>query len=134
MKEELEKKLYEKYPKIFRQKDLSMQETCMCWGMECDDGWYWLIDKLCDTIQNYTDINGKDQVEATQVKEKFGGLRFYVIGANDLVDGMIWLAESMSHNICEKCGSTKDVSSTKGWIVTLCKTCMEEYKKVRQGV
>lgn len=31
---ELQEKLFEKYPKIFRQKDLSMNETCMCWGIE----------------------------------------------------------------------------------------------------
>ena len=33
-----EKELLEKYPKIFLQYDLSMKETCMCWGFECGGG------------------------------------------------------------------------------------------------
>ena len=77
MKPELQKKLYEKYPKIFRQKKLSMKETCMCWGIEAGDGWYDLIDQLCAQLQFNTDKNRYPQVEATQVKSKFGGLRFY---------------------------------------------------------
>ena len=34
MKKELQDKLYNDFPKIFKQKDLSMKETCMCWGIE----------------------------------------------------------------------------------------------------
>ncbi len=126
----LEKKLFTKYPKIFRQKDLNMQETCMCWGIECGDGWYWLIDNVCGSIQNYIDDNkGVEQVEASQVKEKFGGLRFYTSGNDDRIDGMIWLAESLSYKICENCGSQDNVKQTKGWIVSLCHKCTEERMK-----
>jgi hypothetical protein len=126
----LEKKLFTKYPKIFRQKDLNMQETCMCWGIECGDGWYWLIDNVCGSIQNYIDDNkGVEQVEASQVKEKFGGLRFYTSGNDDRIDGMIWLAESLSYKICENCGSQDNVKQTKGWIVSLCPKCTEERMK-----
>jgi hypothetical protein len=51
MDRELQQKLFDKYPKIFRQKDLSMQETAMCWGIACGNGWYDLIDALCEEIQ-----------------------------------------------------------------------------------
>jgi len=132
---ELQKKLFEKYPKIFRQKDLSMQQTCMCWGIECGNGWYWLLDKLCDYIQSMIDNNPSTwpQIEATQVKEKYGGLCFYYDGGNSCVDGAIMLAENLSYNICEFCGSTVDVSqSNKGWIVTLCKPCHLERNKKRK--
>ena len=57
MKEELDKKLCEKYPKIFKNRNGSMQETCMCWGFSHDDGWYDIIDSLCASIQNH--INNK---------------------------------------------------------------------------
>lgn len=123
MDEKLEKKLYEKYPKLFVQKDLSMQETCMCWGICTGNGWYWLLDNLCNCIQNYIDNNNKEQVEVVQVKEKFGSLRFYVNGADDTIYGMIWLAEGMSYNICETCGSTTDIIHTSGWIKTTCRSC-----------
>ena len=123
MDEKLEEKLYEKYPKIFKQKDLSMRETCMCWGLECGDGWYWLIDNLCNCIQGYVDANDRPQVEAVQVKEKFGTLRYYINNGNDYIYGMISLAETLSYNVCENCGSITEITHTKGWIKTLCKTC-----------
>jgi hypothetical protein len=145
MKAELQKKLYEKYQKIFRQKDLPMDQTCMCWGMDCGDGWFWLLDNLCKAIQSYinshndgvrirkkhgTSLDGDEerQVEATQVKEKFGSLRFYINGGDEYVYGMIALAETMSWNICETCGSTEDIIHTGGWISTMCKSCESKKK------
>ena len=135
MKKELQDKLYENYPKIFRQKDLSMIETCMCWGIECRDGWYVLIDSLCKLLQFNTDHNShndqyKNQIEAVQVKEKFGGLRFYTVTSTEAQQGAIDMAEYMSFNICEQCGTTKDVSQTKGgWIETLCEECKNKKGK-----
>ena len=135
MRKELQDKLYEKYPKIFRQKDLSMKETAMCWGIECGDGWYTLIEKLCYSLQFNTDHNNKPeqenesrypQVEAVQVKEKWGGLRFYTNGETDIQRGAIDFAELMSYEICENCGSTDDVQRTKGWVRSLCKNCRVE--------
>ena len=32
MKEELQDKLYKKYPSLFANKDKSIQESCMAWG------------------------------------------------------------------------------------------------------
>jgi len=130
MKKELQDKLYEKYPKIFKQKDDNMTTTCLCWGLECGDGWYWIIDNLCDSIQGYIDANKKEQMEATQVKEKFGSLSFYRSGGDRLIGGMIWLAEHMSYNTCELCGSTEDIIQTKGWIKIRCKKCLEKEKDI----
>lgn len=131
MDRKLQNKLYKKYPKIFRQKDLSMEKTAMCWGISIGNGWYWLIDKLCSQLQWDIDKNHYPQIETVQVKEKFGGLRFYTNGGTNEQNGMISLAESLSFSICEDCGTTKDVSQTKGWIVTLCKKC---YKKRRREI
>ena len=60
MKKELQNKLYEKYPKIFRQKDLDKTQTAMCWGISCDDGWYNIIDTLCESLQELVDQPRKD--------------------------------------------------------------------------
>ena len=105
MSPELQNKLYSKYPKIFVDKDKSMQESCMCWGIETPDDWYDIIDTLCHAL-TYTystslDIDKEDakrlsikpirfreedcyiysvecpQIIAEQVKEKYGTLRFY---------------------------------------------------------
>jgi hypothetical protein len=128
MNSELQKKLYEKYPKIFAQKNQSMKVTAMCWGMECGDGWYWLIDNLCKQLQWDIDKNGQEQLEAVQVKEKYGSLRFYTDHSSDTQEAMITLAEALSNEICETCGSTANIIQTEGWIKTLCTDCYEQTK------
>ena len=56
---------------------------------------------------------------ASQVKEKFGGLRFYVNGATEKHWSYITFAESMSYKTCEVCGSPGE-RYTDGWHTTLC--------------
>ena len=58
MKKVSQEKLFKKYPKIFRQKDLSPTVTAMCWGIETGEGWYGLIDLLCEEIQHMIDEHG----------------------------------------------------------------------------
>jgi len=105
MNAELEIKLLEKYPKIFKNRNASPSESPMCWGLEVGDGWYELLDILCEAltytfttsievteedgerlgVEPYLFQNKKSyffkveppQVVADQVKEKFGTLRFY---------------------------------------------------------
>jgi hypothetical protein len=120
MKKELDDQLCAKYPKIFAERHMSMQDTCMCWGFECGDGWYDLLDKLCEKIQNHVDVNpGMPQVVASQVKEKFGSLRFYVNGADDQVYDFIDEAERVSGRTCEDCGKEGKVRGS-GWISVKC--------------
>lgn len=63
---------------------------------------------------------------ASQVKEKFGGLRFYVDGGTERHRAYISFAEAMSYTICETCGTTKDVHQTTGWVHTTCVPCAEK--------
>jgi hypothetical protein len=144
MREELDKKLCEKYPKIFRDRNADMKTTAMCWGFSCGDGWYLLIDKLCSSLQWDTDTNKYPQVIALQVKEKFGTLRFYYsfdcsenAGKEDErtsvrrcseMDGAVQFAESMSSVICMECGNTygTGVKPYGGWYLSLCDGCGKE--------
>ena len=137
MEKQLQDKLFKKYPKIFGQKDLPINQTCMCWGIECGNGWYKLLDILCSQLQFNTDKNNYPQIEAVQVKEKYGGLRFYynsipqendkwIERHNGTIEGMVSFAEFLSEETCELCGSMDEVSQTKGWIKTLCKNCMKK--------
>ena len=134
MKKELQNKLFEKYPSIFRQKDLSPQETAMCWGIACGDGWYTLIDELCNSIENrLRNVNRgipEDEYivcEAVQVKEKFGGLCFYIFGGDDYINGLIDLAESMSYRICVKCSNQSITQKNRRGIHTLCESCKNKH-------
>ena len=76
MNEELEQQLVEKYPGILRDWKGDPRQTCMAWGIAIGNGWYELIDNACHDV---TELIGKRDVKfiADQIKEKFGGLRFY---------------------------------------------------------
>ena len=100
---EVMRRVFEKYPKIFVQKDLPMSQTCMCWGIDCRDGWYDILDSLCKLIQHRVKYSKIKQVEAAQVKEKFGGLRFYIDNGDDYIYGLIDMASSISFKTCENC-------------------------------
>jgi len=132
MKKELDEKLCAKYPKIFANRHGDMRTTAMCWGFACGDGWYWLIDRLCSNLQWDTDNNNRNgkypQVVASQVKEKFGGLSFYVESATPEQYAVISFAETLSNYTCEECGTTKNIGHTKGWIQTLCEDCAVDSK------
>ena len=55
MRKELDEKLCEKYPLIFRDRHANPRKTCMYWGFDCGDGWYNIIDALCHNIQERID-------------------------------------------------------------------------------
>lgn len=75
--------------------------------------------------------NAVPQVVAEQVKEKFGGLRFYYRGGDDVIGGMLQMAESMSYVTCEVC-SNPAKPSKGGWIVTMCQPCLDSREERRQ--
>lgn len=127
MTKELQDKLYSKYPDLFKQKDLPSTQSCMCWGIAVGDGWYNLIEELCREL---TKLGGG--VEAAQVKEKFGGLRFYLEFGEHTSQLVIDEAhrleneyEAKSYTICETCGQPGKVSQTR-WIQTICPTCSKK--------
>lgn len=140
MNQELDEALCAKYPKIFVNRHADMQTTAMCWGFECGDGWFQVLDSLCGQIQHYTDWKNRSaeagykdfkpvpQVVAVQVKEKFGGLRFYYDGGDEHISGMVRMAESWAANTCEECGSPGKTRHG-GWIRTLCDHHEQAYQK-----
>ena len=92
---------------------------------------YFYLSKLSKKINpEYIKLNNLG-LEITQIKEKFGGLRFYYQGGDSNIDGMVTLAEDLSYSTCELCGSTKNVSqSNNGWIYTRCEDCHNKIKKL----
>lgn len=106
MRQELDDLLCLQYPLIFAQR--SMKDSGMSQGFTCGDGWFALIDALCECLQFDIDHNGGPQVVAVQVKEKLGSLRFYARPASERQRGMIDLAVAMSTRLCDVCGATVD--------------------------
>ena len=68
--------------------------------------------------------------KASQVKEKFGGLRFYMTCGTDEIFNLIDEAEELSYKTCEECGKPGEEKDT-GWIRTLCDYCHENWDKIR---
>ena len=65
---------------LFIMRNKPMSETCMCWGLEVSDAWLETIDELCKKLEalNYMYYQKFGvRIQADQVKEKFGGLRYY---------------------------------------------------------
>lgn len=52
MDKKLQNDLYERYPDIFRERTMGMEESCMHWGLAVDDGWYSLLDAACSLLKN----------------------------------------------------------------------------------
>lgn len=126
MKKELQEKLYRDFPNLFREKNKSMQETCMCWGIETGDGWFDILHEMCRKI----DALGHDDLCFVQVKEKFGGLRAYTNFHYDDVEKIISEAESKSYKTCENCGTTETTRTRGGgWVTTLCDECAKPKEK-----
>jgi hypothetical protein len=93
-------------------------------------GWYNLIYTLTNCIDRRLEHLNKDggnrKVIIAQIKEKFGGLRYYADGdVDEQMDGMIDFAESLSYTICEECGAPGKLRSG-GWMRTLCDKHEEE--------
>lgn len=152
----------------------------MCWGFDCGDGWFNILDQLMGNIQHHIDFKEKQragaikynematqakagnfdlfeadmkalpndnykekrlaeivaggfrevpesipQVILDQVKEKFGTLRFYYSGGDDVIDGMVRMAESMSGVTCEECSAPAETHGP-GWIRTICNPCEQK--------
>jgi hypothetical protein len=87
------------------------------------DGWLGLIKELIEDLISL----GWDK-QTCQVKEKFGGLRFYINGGTDEIYNRISKAENDSYEICEETGKPGTLRTDIGWYRTLCD---EEYEKFK---
>lgn len=235
MKKELEHKIVEAHPLLYRDRYADPRSTCMCWGLSVGDGWYKIIwdlsQKLEPLIQKFIDDNpglkcyqcsceeavhtndgckaihhlphmvgyriwgypvpqwrrdfwpsftnkhrfrvfwqhqvwqwikgrsrgitrpinrflqwlydkyniGYDKPCpckkfklnhpcASQVKEKFGSMRFYMTSATEEMWSLIHKAEAEASNTCEACGEPGE-ERNDGWVVTLCDSCQRAKKE-----
>lgn len=122
------KRMEEKFPAMF---------VGAYGGFAVGKGWWHIIEALCSNIQSHIDwANRTDQVvpqvTVDQIKEKFGGLRFYYTGGDDTVHGMVRIAESWADATCENCGD-KGTRRSGGWVRTLCDKHEAEYQAKRNS-
>jgi hypothetical protein len=121
MSPELDAALVRDFPELYADRHGDMRTTAMCWGFECRDGWEPLIRKLSEQLTFLAKVEGAP-VRASQVKEKYGTLRFYTDSETEIMRACIAYAEDLSAQTCEDCGKYARTRS-KGWVATLCAPC-----------
>lgn len=124
MTPELEKQIHEAAPNLyhtephpFDKENLSVNQLARLSSpvyLDCGDGWFHLLLGLSQALE----AMGED-ITVHQVKEKFGGLRFYIDNASDAVHELIDQAEEISYQTCERCGQPGRPRKG-GWVSTLC--------------
>lgn len=119
MKFNLEKSLKEKYSNLLEE----------IYEFEHHDGWYKLIDDLFEKLEAYLiDYPNLDKIKFVQIKEKFGILRLYAYGGDDISDKMIRETEEKSRTICEMCGSSFGrIRTTNGLWACRCDFCLNKF-------
>jgi hypothetical protein len=136
---------YEKFAAMMEEKYPSMFEGSYG-GFAIGPGWWPIVESLCAHIQSHVVQSNERRklllksnpyntpipdevppVVVEQIKEKFGGLRFYHIGGNSRIDGMVTMAEAWAAHTCEECGKLGTLRTGR-WIKTLC----DEHEAERQ--
>jgi len=137
---------YEEFAAMMEERYPSMFEGSYG-GFAIGPGWWTIVERLCANIQSHERGTNKarklllesnpynipipDEVSTVvvqQIKEKFGGLRFYHVGGDSMIDGMITMAEAWAAHTCEECGEPGKFR-TGGWFKTLC----DEHEAERQA-
>jgi hypothetical protein len=125
MNKALEQKMVERWPTWFNTEgDIGdIKDTAMARGFEHGDGWLDILWRLCvdlEPLVTEMERAGGPKFEVLQVKEKFGGLRFYVNSRrNEAIRQRIGIAADESFHTCEVCGQPGTLREDR-WIKTLC--------------
>lgn len=151
MNKELTDKLLKDFPILYILKTVeyfgqkSVPTAFSLYQFEHGDGWEKIIRGLSIRLETwnlvcnnqFNDLTEDNQCKALQVKEKFGGLRFYVTSAPQDLYGAIQEAEEESLGTCEDCGTKETVTTGTGrdvgWIRTLCWDCRQKWE-IKRGV
>lgn len=119
LEESLYQKLCNDFPRLYRAKP------------PCDirSGWFDLVYVLSSKLEKLIDFVpesdpstlffDKEDYHAVQIKEKFGGLRFYMCASTEEMWNLIEEASAQSIKTCEICGAPGEPCGNR-WIETLC--------------
>jgi hypothetical protein len=94
----------------FNNRPAAREDVLSCVGK----GWHKLVNSLIDDLFKL----GWDG-SLLQIKEKFGGLRFYIGQGSAEIFDRLYIAEEESIHTCEECGEPGELYYD-GWIRCLC--------------
>jgi hypothetical protein len=141
MNVDLCRKLYESAPTLFGTNTFFIVEeigpgiTSYRWfPVQCDDGWFDLLFRLCTKLNDHIKTfpeNIRKEIVITQIKEKYGTLRFHLSHYDPVVDKIIEDAEIESASICEVCGKAGRLRG-KSWVYTACDAHTKSYDLIEK--
>jgi hypothetical protein len=85
---------------------------------ECGEGWVHLLGAIFSWLE---EIAPDHEWAPSQIKTKYGGLRFYYYGElTEIGEEIMEAAEHLSEYVCETCGAPGRLRSRQGWWTTCC--------------
>jgi hypothetical protein len=146
MKEEMsdyEKARRDAYTPLVERVKEEWREKVFVYALSCGIGWKAIVYKLVDEIdliwEGFGGKKGPENWKICQVKEKMGGLRFYVETPTEGTDAKArnertWevtrTAEGEAWKTCERCGKPGTLAG-KGHIATVCEECEKRWNDQR---
>lgn len=126
------KALCERYPFLIP-RNIFSDEIVGDWGYEWTEldsmapGWRksFGIQFMEDLRDDLLRTGYLDEFRITQIKEKYGELRFYVSSAHRSTHDIIDRYESLSRRVCMLCGNPAELKWVNGWADTICDECLE---------
>jgi hypothetical protein len=105
------------------------------YGLECGEGWKKIVDRTHEKLK-YID----PEYKIAQIKEKFGGLRYYYDNSfesyddvrREIMDDIVRAAEYEASRTCELCGASKasdkvEIRVHKYFYFGYCQSCADNY-------
>ncbi len=128
MRKELDEALSANFPNLYRDRNADKNKSSMHWGFECGSGWYPLLNRASAKLEKLIlelPENKRKFYKATQVKQKFGGLRLYMYDRTQAMKDILADVEEESFRTCEACGRPgKLIEIPHRWVTVNC----EEHK------
>ena len=103
MDSQLENKLYERFPDLYREKTAPLESSKMPWGVQCGDGWYKLIYELSTNIAKIA-TEGEYSPAISQIsRHEDGTLYVDVRNVTPPIADIVTTARETSRLTCESC-------------------------------
>ena len=118
MRKELIDELRQRHPQLLG----PMGEPAIQPSILCGDGWFNLIDCLCEILVSAEEHHVEAVIRVDEIKSKYGSLRFETSGLQPEGEAQVALIELISERTCEVCGGPGVTINRSGWLATLCET------------
>lgn len=116
MKDEYKKLLLERYPTVIYEQTI----------LDVKDGWFNLINLLCDNISTHCTIENK-HCEILKINKVDARSHIEHSSTDDYIKGVISLGEVLMDNSCEKCGSPGKPINVRGTSLIACHKCEDRF-------